>query len=190
MIPADGYDLVFHVGVAGPGPARLEKLGHKSGYQMRDAAGKMAPIIAEEGGEFIYKRMTEAEEIEMARIRERLPNIEKYQQTGKVPLRGFAKGYEQFEEEIHTDIDVERLVAHLKEAYPEYIRDSVDAGRYLCDFTYYCSLAEAQRQKEKDSSGKRTKVLFLHCPPIDQPLGTEEVTDMIKRTIVWVSQNS
>jgi len=59
----------------------------------------------------------------------------------------------------------------------------MDAGHYLCDFIYYCSLAEAKRIEKPNE--KRTQVLFLHCPPVNQPLSTEDVTDAIKRIIVW-----
>ena len=62
----------------------------------------------------------------------------------------------------------------------------MDAGHYLCDFIYYCSLAEAKRTSKPYEKRRNTQVLFLHCPPVDQPLSTEEVIDAIKRIIVWV----
>lgn len=30
------------------------------------------------------------------------------------------------------------------------------------------------------------QVLFLHCPPVGQPLTTEDVTEAIKKIIIWV----
>jgi hypothetical protein len=62
----------------------------------------------------------------------------------------------------------------------------MDAGHYLCDYIYYCSLADARRLAKPYDNRKTTQVLFLHCPPVNQPLSTEEVTDAIKRIIVWV----
>ena len=62
----------------------------------------------------------------------------------------------------------------------------MDAGHYLCDFTYYCSLAEIARAKEKRHT---PQVLFLHCPPAGQPLSTEEVTSAIKKIIIWVCED-
>lgn len=62
----------------------------------------------------------------------------------------------------------------------------MDAGHYLCDFIYYCSLAEAKRTAKPYEKRRNTQVLFLHCPPVNQPLSTEEVTDAIKRIIVWM----
>ena len=69
----------------------------------------------------------------------------------------------------------------------------MDAGHYLCDFIFYCSLAEAKRYvtpqenlKELNTPIRSTPVLFMHCPPVDQPLSTEQVTDAIQRVILWV----
>jgi len=38
--PREGYDLMFHVGVTGRGALRMEKMGHKLGYNMKDRLGK------------------------------------------------------------------------------------------------------------------------------------------------------
>lgn len=64
----------------------------------------------------------------------------------------------------------------------------MDAGHYICDFTYYCSLAEAKRTSNPNPYEKlrNTQVLFLHCPPVGQPLGTQEVSEAIKRIVLWV----
>lgn len=43
--PQNGYDFVFHIGVAGRGPLRMERVGHKLGYHMKDASGKYAPVV-------------------------------------------------------------------------------------------------------------------------------------------------
>lgn len=62
----------------------------------------------------------------------------------------------------------------------------MDAGHYLCDFIYYCSLAEAKRTAKPYEKRRNTQVLFLHCPPVNQPLRTEEVTDAIKQIVAWM----
>ena len=41
--PERGYDFIFHIGAAGRGPLRMEKIAHKTGYHMKDALGKHAP---------------------------------------------------------------------------------------------------------------------------------------------------
>ena len=63
---------------------------------------------------------------------------------------------------------------------------SIDAGRYLCDFTYYCSLAEAQK-RALATRVRPTPVLFLHCCPVDEPYGTKEVTATIEEIVRWKS---
>ena len=69
----------------------------------------------------------------------------------------------------------------------QQIRPSTDAGLYLCEFINYCSLAEAQRVAAKDGAGRRaTPTLFLHCPPVGQPLSTEEVTGAVQKVVSWV----
>eukprot|EP00092_Neocalanus_flemingeri_P025619 GFUD01027775.1.p1 GENE.GFUD01027775.1~~GFUD01027775.1.p1 ORF type:complete len:198 (-),score=34.57 GFUD01027775.1:132-725(-) len=46
---------------------------------------------------------------------------------------------------------------------------SEDAGRYLCDFTYYKSLHKM-----------KGKSLFIHVPPLDQPYTTLQLSQSIK----------
>ena len=64
------------------------------------------------------------------------------------------------------------------------MRESSDAGHYLCDFIYYGGLAESERQAA--SGGKQTKVLFVHCPPVDNDLSTEYVVEALKALICRV----
>ena len=61
---------------------------------------------------------------------------------------------------------------------------SMDAGRYLCDFIFYCSLAEAKRKHNR--TGKVTKVLFVHCPPVGEPQTPYEVAEVLKLIIAHV----
>ena len=69
----------------------------------------------------------------------------------------------------------------------QQVYSSMDAGHYLCDFIFYCSLAEAQRVAAKDGAGRRaTPTLFLHCPPVGQPLSTEEVMGAVQKVVSWV----
>ena len=70
----------------------------------------------------------------------------------------------------------------------QQVYSSMDAGHHVCDYTYFCSLAEAKRTAGKNDKTKLTKVLFMHCPPPNQPFTTEELTEAIKTVIVWVSQ--
>lgn len=199
--PPNGYDFMFHIGVAGRGPLRIEKLSHKFGYRMKDAEGHYAPTVhlPKEGP----RDPAEASEVE--RMEQYLGLVSSPSAHGPSgdhvvtespevpPNRGFGKGYETFPEELHTDIDVPKLIVHLKEGGIEQVYSSMDAGHYICDFIFYCSLAEAKRVssrqekfKDRGSPTKSTPVLFMHCPPVGQPLATEEVTEAIRRVISYV----
>ena len=67
---------------------------------------------------------------------------------------------------------------------------SQDAGLFLCEYIYYASLAESKRAHaahEGNTEGwrkERTKVVFLHCPPVGNRLNTKDVTQII-RQIIW-----
>jgi len=176
---------MFHIGVAGRGPLRMERQGHKFGYQMKDAKGNYAPLVRPHNSHSHASDEPSAAEI-MERERLGLDMVESTADTSIRPTRGFGAGYENLSEEITTDIDVTRLVHDLRRSGIEQIYSSMDAGHYLCDYIYYCSLAEAKRLSKPYDKRKTAQVLFLHCPPVGQPLTTDEVTDAIKRIIVWV----
>ncbi|TFK75258.1 peptidase C15, pyroglutamyl peptidase I-like protein [Pluteus cervinus] len=184
--PATGYDFMFHIGVAGRGPLRMERLAHKLGYHMKDAISKLAPVVRSSPKDF-SRRPDDPFVAENAE-RERLgmEMVEGGGDTVLRPTRGFGSAYENFPDEITTEIDVSRLVQDLKRSGIEHIYTSMDAGHYLCDFTYYCSLAEAKRTAKPYEKRRNTQVLALHCPPVNQPLTTEEVTATIKHIVVWV----
>ncbi|KAE9398260.1 peptidase C15, pyroglutamyl peptidase I-like protein [Gymnopus androsaceus JB14] len=183
--PPKGYDFIFHVGVAGKGPLRLEKLGHKTGYFKKDEGGKMAPII--ESPPFDFGRR---EKMDFSVGEQPIEEIRELESAGDTygANRGFGLGYEKFPDELHTDIDISRLVNELRNSGRglEETYSSTDAGHYLCDFIYYCSLAESKRNGKPYEKDRNTPVLFMHCPPVGEPLTTEEVTEAIRRTICWV----
>ncbi|RDB16668.1 ATPase WRNIP1 C26H5.02c [Hypsizygus marmoreus] len=183
--PSSGYDFIFHIGVAGRGPLRMERQGHKVGYHMKDADGKLAHVVRSSPKDFSRRAedTLAAENIERERLGMEI--IETVGDTAIRPTRGFGAAYDNFPEEMTTEVDVTRLVQDLKRSGIEQIYTSMDAGHYLCDFIYYCSLAEAKRSAKPYEKRRNTQVLFLHCPPVNQPLSTEEVTEAIKRIIVW-----
>lgn len=153
--PSDGYDFVLHVGVASRGDSiRLEQLGRKYGYDQDDAEGKYCPIAKDGDG------------------------------PDSPPIRGFGIGYEGFLEELHTPVDCEKLLEHLRATGIKEVVPSLNAGLYLCEFINYCSLAEARRAASRQ--GKSSPVLFIHIPPVDQPLSTEHCSEALRSTISWV----
>ena len=129
----DGFDLCLHVGMAGRGPLRVERMGHKKGYNMKDATGKLAPIVpvsisTEEAGPAASASdpisTPEAQRTEMLRLGyDPFGHFEEPVDGGDIPTRGLGKGYEAFDDEIHTDIDVLKLVHFLKETGFEVISD-------------------------------------------------------------------
>jgi len=190
--PENGYDLIFHIGIAGRGPFRLERLAHKTGYRMKDSFNQHAPIIdflpepsnAEPSQVEILDQMRMSS-ASMAIVGHQSPIDTAIDQ----PVRGFGKGYESFGEDLHTTIDVEHLVVGMKEQGVEQLYSSMDAGHCVSDFTYYCSLAESRRASLRHDKGSQTKVLFMHCSPVGQPFSTEDVSEVIQKIILWVFRN-
>ncbi|KAH9957894.1 hypothetical protein BC827DRAFT_1137088 [Russula dissimulans] len=152
--PENGYDLIFHIGLAGRGPFRIERVAHKTGYRLKDSMAVVGPVSPIDA-------------------------------AVDHPVRGFGKGYESFAEDLQTTIDVEHLVHALKEQGVE-LYSSNDAGHCVSDYTYYCSMAESRRMSPRHDKGMQTKVLFMHCCPVGQPFGTEDVTEAIRKIILWV----
>ncbi|KAJ7506617.1 hypothetical protein B0H11DRAFT_1972069 [Mycena galericulata] len=143
--PEEGFQLIVHVGVAGPGPLRAERLAHKTGYSLPDYERQGPPII-----------------------------------IGRGTMRGFGSPRygDEFPDELFTSIDVDALVSDLTSGPdPLPLAPSDDPGRFLCDFIYYCSLAESRLV------GRNTPVLFIHCPPIGQKMNTAEVAEGVRRII-------
>jgi len=159
--PAEGYDFIFHVGVGLSGALAVEQLAHKTGYNRPDVDGKPAPLIEDSMKQAIMS-------------------------LGIDNKRGFGKGYEQFPDELQTSIEVERLVENLKQQGYRHVRLSTDPGRFLCDFIYYCSLAESRRSRLPASS-RHAKVLFMHVPPVNQPYTVEEMSSAVEEVVWWIA---
>lgn len=70
-------------------------------------------------------------------------------------------------EVLKPSVDVMRVLRYWDKALEknEDVRISEDAGRYLCEFIYWCSLAHREIQRNNgEGVEKRGKVLFLHVP--------------------------
>jgi pyroglutamyl-peptidase len=206
--PENGYDFIFHIGLAGRGPFRIERLAHKSGYRLKDSSCKHAPII-----EFLHEpsalEPSQGEMLEQMRLTSAsmamVGHASPIDPAVDQPVRGFGKGYESFPEDLHTTIDVEHLVYAMKEQGVEVgspssltlifsdlwyqLYSSMDAGHCVSDYTYYCSMAESRRVSPRHDKGVQTKVLFMHCCPVGQPFGTEDVTQAIQKIILWICRN-
>jgi len=125
--PEKNYDFIFHIGVAGRGPLRMERVGHKLGYHMKDAKGQLAPVVRVATKDFSRREnggapgsavtagtatVSAAENMERERLG--MDPVESGSENVVRPSRGFGVGYETFPDEINTDIDVTRLVQDLK----------------------------------------------------------------------------
>ncbi|KWU43780.1 peptidase C15, pyroglutamyl peptidase I-like protein [Rhodotorula sp. JG-1b] len=145
-------DLVIHVGVsAGDSAIRLEQRARKFGYNSLDAAGRLAPS----------SRSGDAE--------------------GKGARRGFvAEEWEAAPEELRTVVDADKVIRWVKSQGVAFISPSDDAGLYLCEYSFFASMATAIRLNPANP----TPVQFIHVPPVGQPYSGEELTRAI-RLIVW-----
>ncbi|KAH8591326.1 hypothetical protein B0O99DRAFT_471646, partial [Bisporella sp. PMI_857] len=84
--------------------------------------------------------------------------------------------------ELPSDLDVDDVWRRWRLALPEDdVRVSEDAGRYLCDFIYYSSLAELEKKKEE------RRVVFLHVPVESDAesiaRGTEVMIELIRAIV-------
>ncbi|KAK3382845.1 hypothetical protein B0T24DRAFT_672792 [Lasiosphaeria ovina] len=68
--------------------------------------------------------------------------------------------WEDAPKELLTDLDIDDVLKRWKKYSPNDadLRVSEDAGRYLCDFIYFSSLAHL------DKAGEPLNVIFLHVP--------------------------
>jgi hypothetical protein len=91
--------------VAGRGALRIEKLGHKLGYRLKDANGDLAPIVEDDESTKIPSRVnaapSEAETLERSRLGAEVTGRDRAVSVSKLE-RGFGAGYSPFAEELHT----------------------------------------------------------------------------------------
>ncbi|BGP25664.1 pyroglutamyl-peptidase [Rhodotorula toruloides] len=99
--------------------------------------------------------------------------------------RGFVgETWRDSPEELRTRVDGAKVVERLKAAGFEHISLSDDAGLYLCEYSFYASMATAKRRRPDNPM----PVQFIHIPPEGKPYTIEELTAAI-RLIVWTILN-
>ncbi|GAA5849342.1 hypothetical protein JCM8547_006519 [Rhodosporidiobolus lusitaniae] len=94
------------------------------------------------------------------------------------------KRFEEEEEELRTRVDGEKVLDWVRKRGLEHIDLSEDAGLYLCEFSFYTSMASALLLNRE----KPTPVQFIHVPPIGSPYTLDELTCAIK-LLVWAIVN-
>ncbi|KAK7691531.1 hypothetical protein QCA50_004930 [Cerrena zonata] len=180
--PEDGFDVIIHVGVGKTGALRVETLGHKVGYKHEDAREDLAPEVIQANIAADSDTNGKGLSDDYSQI-EYDPSVANEELFKDGKLRGFGEGYEAFHLEERTTVNVPDIVERLKQqGMGGNVCQSENAGRYLCDFIFYCSLCEAKRRSKQGV--KKASVLFLHVPPIDKDLSTESCTSAI-RCIAW-----
>lgn len=183
-LPARGWDAIIHVGVGAAGAFKLEKLGHKRGYAAKDAFGSRPPPMKRFFALFLVAAAIRA----FKRVGQLLlPTSRLTTLSKKLRPRfidgGFGSGYSSCPEEARTALDVDALVSHLDARGHAPVSASTDAGHFLCDFTYYCSLVESRRRRSSPSTPPPVPVLFVHVPPDGQPHDNTACVSMLKDLI-------
>ncbi|KAG0128283.1 hypothetical protein HOY82DRAFT_30109 [Tuber indicum] len=143
------FDYILHVGLGRAGEYRLERRAFEEGYVFGDVDGK----LPDEADAAPDKGIMQSES---------------------------AEGREPGGREFGCALDVRWIVEEgVQRFQPEETPDeelpikvSDDAGRFLCEFTYYTSL-KAACEKEGNGKLKSEKVLFMHVPPLAKPFGIE-----------------
>ncbi|KAF5368629.1 hypothetical protein D9758_002320 [Tetrapyrgos nigripes] len=102
--PNKGYDFIFHIGAAGRGPLRMERMGHKLAYYMKDAHGKLAPTVRAPEPEFLGRPEPDVSIGESFQVGVGQLGFDMVETAGAGdtftarPNRGFGVGYEKFSE--------------------------------------------------------------------------------------------
>jgi pyroglutamyl-peptidase len=82
---------------------------------------------------------------------------------------------------VDTAFNVDGIVEHLNEKGYNLTQKSEDAGKYVCDYTYFTSLRESRLHTT--SLGHPRKVLFIHVPTPPEPYKLDELCNLITDAI-------
>ncbi|KAG0253834.1 hypothetical protein DFQ27_007180 [Actinomortierella ambigua] len=87
-----------------------------------------------------------------------------------------------------TTVDTAALAKYLEEEKGWKCRQSLDAGHYLCEYTFYLSMAERNRRIQLGQEDGSDRVcLFVHLPSVGNPYTLDELTrfvqDMVTRVV-------
>ncbi|KAJ2551730.1 pyroglutamyl-peptidase activity protein [Coemansia sp. RSA 1933] len=96
-----------------------------------------------------------------------------------VPVDNCVSGYDTADV-LETAIDVDELRDALSNKGWSNLATSLDAGHYLCDFTYYISLAEGETTYKRDKQCQAPATLFVHVPPSrNDPYSDTELAEIL-----------
>lgn len=88
---------------------------------------------------------------------------------------------------LTTTVDTAALAEYLKTEKGWICQQSMDAGHYLCEYTFYLSMAERQRRISVGGEGEDERAcLFVHLPSVGNPYTLEELQRFVQDMIVAV----
>ncbi|KAG9321808.1 hypothetical protein KVV02_006554 [Mortierella alpina] len=86
---------------------------------------------------------------------------------------------------LTTTVDTAALAEYLKAEKGWICQQSLDAGHYLCEYTFYLSMAERHRRIVAGEEGEDERAcLFVHLPSVGNPYSLEELQQFVKDMIV------
>lgn len=117
----------MHVGLGARGGLCLEKRGRKENYFIPDVDGKLAPIISssEDDRGSARTELSEQVRFEAERAASGGSSGSTPDDPRKAVKRGFADGYEEFPAEFWSELEVEKIVSHVKKS------TGIEVGRFL-----------------------------------------------------------
>ncbi|KAF9111281.1 hypothetical protein BGX27_005145 [Mortierella sp. AM989] len=89
--------------------------------------------------------------------------------------------------QLTTTVDTDALANYLSSEKGWICQKSMDAGLYLCEYTFYLSMAERNRRIAAGEEGEDERTcLFVHLPSVGNPYSLEELQQFVKDMIVAV----
>ncbi|KAG0211152.1 hypothetical protein BGX28_008462 [Mortierella sp. GBA30] len=88
---------------------------------------------------------------------------------------------------LTTTVDTAALAKYLQSEKGWICKQSLDAGHYLCEYTFYLSMAERHRRIAAGEEGKDERAcLFVHLPSVGNPYSLEELQRFVKDMVIGV----
>lgn len=167
-------DLIIHMGIASTRRHySVETQAHRDSYHLSDVKGRSGY----EDGEKIWKELD-------------LPAVLEPGLASETTGEENAKPTDTTTPRVHPHPPDSNFLSAWKSFCPPDtdIRLSTDAGRYLCEFIFYTSMAIALREQ------KDRNVVFFHVPALcedeDIALGREVAMGLIKTLVTrWIDEN-
>ncbi|KAK3810378.1 MAG: hypothetical protein J3Q66DRAFT_317388 [Benniella sp.] len=90
-------------------------------------------------------------------------------------------------DQLFTTVDSAALAKCLGNENNWTCQQSTDAGHYLCEYTFYLSMAERQRRLVAGEEGEDERTcLFVHLPSVGNPYSLEQLQQFVKDMVIAV----